>query len=292
MRFSIEQLEAFVASAECGSFSAGARHLGKAQSVISTAVSNLEMDLNLSLFERTGRSPVLTEHGQALLVKARRILDECGILLAAADEFQGGVEQKLTLAVESMAMTQAMADKLKLFEMKYPQVEIEILSAGAGDVLKLVEEGRAQFAVLLQLDETRSCFEFYCIGTLEMWCIAATNHPLAKIKAPSWRDLQQHRQVLLTGRYGQDKHRWQVADLVWRTENVISAMQLVSSGIGWTALPAEMVRDVIESGILSRLSLDFESQPWHQGVDIAWSTQQALGPAGKDLLCLLKEINI
>lgn len=292
MRFSVEQLEAFVASAECGSFSAGARHLGKAQSVVSTAVANLEMDLNLSLFERTGRSPVLTMHGQALLVKAKRIIDECGILIATADEFQRGVEQKLTLAVESMAMTQAMADKLKAFELKYPQVEVEILSAGAGDVLQLLEEGRAQFAVLLQLDKPKPCFEFYGIGTLEMWCISAASHPLAKIKAPSWRDLQQHRQILLTGRYGQDKHRWQVADMVWKTENVISAMQLVSSGVGWTALPAEMVRDVIESGILSRLSLDFESQPWHQGVDIAWSTQQGLGPAGKDLLRLLKEISI
>lgn len=51
MRFSIEQLQAFVASAEQGSFSAAARHLGKAQSVVSAAIANLEADLNLSLFD-------------------------------------------------------------------------------------------------------------------------------------------------------------------------------------------------------------------------------------------------
>ncbi|MDP2516912.1 LysR family transcriptional regulator [Photobacterium damselae subsp. piscicida] len=45
MQFSIEQLEAFVAAAETGSFSAGARKLNKAQSVISTAIANLELDL-------------------------------------------------------------------------------------------------------------------------------------------------------------------------------------------------------------------------------------------------------
>ncbi|WP_299018917.1 LysR substrate-binding domain-containing protein [uncultured Photobacterium sp.] len=83
-----------------------------------------------------------------------------------------------------------------------------------------------------------------------------------------------------------------MADSVWQTENAISAMQLVSSGIGWTALPVEMVRDVIESGVLTRLALDFESQPWQQGVDIAWSTQHPLGPAAKVLLQLLRTIKL
>ena len=292
MRFSIEQLEAFVASAESGSFSAGARRLGKAQSVISSAVANLEMDLNLSLFDRKGRTPVLTTHGQALLVKAKRIIDECGVLLVTADEFQSGVEQKITLVVESMAITQVMADKLKDFETQYPHVEIEILSAGSGDILKLIAEERAQIAVMLQLELLQPGFEAYGLGALEMWCIAAADHPLASYAQVSWQDLQQHRQILVTGRYGQDQQRWRVADAVWQTENAISAMQLTRSGIGWTALPAEMVRDVIESGSLTRLALDFESQPWRQGVDVAWSTQQALGPAAKALLKLLKQIRL
>ncbi|ELR66204.1 Transcriptional regulator, LysR family [Photobacterium marinum] len=292
MRFSMEQLEAFVASAEAGSFSAGARRLGKAQSVVSTAVANLEADLNQELFDRSGRTPLLTPNGKVLLVKAKRILDECGILLAAADSFQMGVEQKVTLAVESMAMTQTMADQLKLFEAAYPQVEVEILSAGEGDVLKLVREGRAQIAVMLQMESLQPGIEVHGIGTLEMWCIAAACHPLASVSKPKWQDLQQSRQILVTGRYGQDQQRWRVSDAVWQTENAISAMQLVSSGIGWAALPAEMVRDVIESGVLIQLALDFESQPWRQGVDIAWSTQHPMGPASRELLKLLREIRL
>jgi hypothetical protein len=44
MSLSLEQLQAF-AAAETGSFSAAARQLGKAQSVVSAAVANLEIDL-------------------------------------------------------------------------------------------------------------------------------------------------------------------------------------------------------------------------------------------------------
>jgi DNA-binding transcriptional LysR family regulator len=292
MLFSMEQLEAFIASAEAGSFSAGARKLGKAQSVVSTAIANLELDLNVALFDRSARSPVLTGHGQALLAQAKRILDDCGLLLATADEFQAGVEQKISLVVESIAMTQIMADKLKQFELLYPQVEMEILSVGAGDVLKLLTEGRAQLAVLIQVEEIPAGIEFFSIGTLEISCIAAASHPLASLEIVSWQALQRHRQIVLAGRYANEQHRWKLADSIWTTENAISAMQLVSSGIGWSALPLEMVREVIDSGTLTKLPLEFESQPWRQGVDLAWSTQQALGPAARALLQLLKEIKL
>ena len=67
MQVSIEQLEAFAAAAEQGSFSAAGRSLGKAQSAISTQVANLEIDLGVELFDRSGRSPVLTEAGARLL---------------------------------------------------------------------------------------------------------------------------------------------------------------------------------------------------------------------------------
>ena len=292
MRFSMEQLEAFIAAAETGSFSAGARRLGKAQSVVSTAISNLELDLNVSLFDRRSRSPVLTEHGKSLLVKAKRIIDDCGLLLASAAEFQNGVEQKVTLVVESLVINQAMADKLKLFEQLYPMVEVEILSVGAGDVLPLVTEGRAQLAVLIQLEDTPPGLEFHGIGSLVISCIASATHPLAQLPYVSWQDLQQHRQIVLWGRYANSQYRWKMSDTIWTTENAISAMQLASSGIGWTALPDTIINEAMKSGLIKKLVLDFESQPWQQSVDLAWSTQQPLGPAARTMLNLLKQIRL
>ncbi|MGB1320924.1 MAG: LysR family transcriptional regulator, partial [Vibrio gallaecicus] len=49
-----DKIKAFVYAAECGSFSAAAKKQGKAQSWISNAISDLEIDLNLSLFDRSG----------------------------------------------------------------------------------------------------------------------------------------------------------------------------------------------------------------------------------------------
>jgi DNA-binding transcriptional LysR family regulator len=70
----LDHLRAFVWAVECGSFSAAARKLGKAQSAVSTAIANLEIDSDVELFDRSKRSPVLTTEGEALLPFARSVL--------------------------------------------------------------------------------------------------------------------------------------------------------------------------------------------------------------------------
>ena len=58
----LDQLRVFVAIADQGSFSAAARHLRRAQSAVSNAIVNLEAALGVSLFDRSGWKPQLTEH--------------------------------------------------------------------------------------------------------------------------------------------------------------------------------------------------------------------------------------
>ena len=64
----------FVIAAEQGSFSACARKTGKVQSAVSQAINNLEIDLGVTLFDRTSRQPVLTEAGTRLLKMAQGLM--------------------------------------------------------------------------------------------------------------------------------------------------------------------------------------------------------------------------
>lgn len=82
MNWTLDQLNAFVTSVKCGSFSAAARQMGKAQSRISTAISNLETDLGFELFDRSARLPVLTQDGKDMFVEAQAILEQCERLQA------------------------------------------------------------------------------------------------------------------------------------------------------------------------------------------------------------------
>src|SRR5271165_1766880 len=60
---SLDQLRAFIAAVDEGSFSAGARRLRRAQSAVSELVSNLEAQIGVVLFDRSQRYPKLTAAG-------------------------------------------------------------------------------------------------------------------------------------------------------------------------------------------------------------------------------------
>ncbi len=64
MNINQEQLLMFQAVIETGSFSAAARKLGKVPSAVSMSIANLEIDLDLTLFDRKAANPsLLTKHG-------------------------------------------------------------------------------------------------------------------------------------------------------------------------------------------------------------------------------------
>lgn len=70
----LDQMRVLVAVADAGSFSAAARKLGRVQSAISQAIQTLETTLGLSLFDRSGKTPQLTDAGKALVGDARALI--------------------------------------------------------------------------------------------------------------------------------------------------------------------------------------------------------------------------
>ena len=70
----INQLRAFVAVCDQGSFSGAARKLNRAQSAISHAIKALESAFDVQLFERNTRKATLTAAGRSLLPDARAVI--------------------------------------------------------------------------------------------------------------------------------------------------------------------------------------------------------------------------
>src|SRR5215813_5230235 len=94
----LDQMRAFVAVAEYGSFRAGAGRLSRVQSAVSHAIGNLENQLRIPLFDRSGHRPTLTSEGRALLADVRAILVKVDSMRARARGFGGGVELGLAIA--------------------------------------------------------------------------------------------------------------------------------------------------------------------------------------------------
>ncbi|TAL92576.1 MAG: LysR family transcriptional regulator [Paraburkholderia sp.] len=70
------ELNAFIAVAEAGGFSAAARRTGESQSAISKAIGALEKRLGVMLFNRSTRSVTLTDQGQRYYDRTKPLVDE------------------------------------------------------------------------------------------------------------------------------------------------------------------------------------------------------------------------
>jgi len=116
---SLDQLRTFLAAADEGSFSAAGRRLRRAQSVVSQSLANLEGQLGVKLFDRSGHRPVLTDKGRALLADARTVAGDVDLLKARAKNLAGGLEPELSVTVDVMFRTRCLPTRSRLFRRNF-----------------------------------------------------------------------------------------------------------------------------------------------------------------------------
>lgn len=122
----LDQVRVFVAVAEAGTFRAGASRLSRAQSAVSHAVGNLEIQLGLVLFDRSGCRPILTTDGRALLEDARAVLLRVDSLTARARGLGEGVEIEFPLVVDVLFPLPVVGEALRELHEVYPTVSVRL----------------------------------------------------------------------------------------------------------------------------------------------------------------------
>jgi molybdenum-dependent DNA-binding transcriptional regulator ModE len=116
MNINQEQLLMFQTVIETGSFSAAARKLGKVPSAVSMSIANLEIDLNLNLFERIGREPTPTPAAMVLYEKTQKLLIEINQWKQHAHALSAGLESTLNIVVVSELLHTNWTDYITLLE--------------------------------------------------------------------------------------------------------------------------------------------------------------------------------
>lgn len=132
----LNEIIAFIAVAEYGSFTLAAEQLNSTKSGTGKAVKKLEVELGLKLFNRTTRSVRLTEEGKIFLDAAKHAIDtinEAKLLLdARKDEPAGRLRVNLPIGIG-----RNIVNNLKDFTHNYPKVTVELsLSDRFDDAIK------------------------------------------------------------------------------------------------------------------------------------------------------------
>ena len=289
---SLDQLRAFIAAADEGSFSAAGRKLNRAQSAVSEMVGGLEGQLGVKLFDRAHRYPVLTEQGVVLLAEARAIAGGVDSLKARARGMAKGLEPELSVVVDVLFPIAAMTEAAKEFRVVFPGVPLRLYVEALGAAYQPILDGAAGLGIVGSLPTVPADFTTERLVSVAMIMVAARDHPLAKKKGVIPKtELAKHVQLVLTDRSQLSKGRefGVISPFTWRLGDLFAKHAFLLGGLGWGGIPVHAVKDDLAAGRLVELSVeDVPKGGLALPMSAAYPAAAPPGPAGRWFIERLK----
>ncbi len=144
---SIALLKTLIAISERGSFSAAADHICISHAAVGQQMKRLEQTLNVSLFNRTRRTPALNQLGKALVPKAKEIVRAYDTIL---DDLVGDAAHygELILGAVPSTIPLMVPQAIKRLVANYPDLHIHVVTGLSGDLIDQVERGALDAAIV------------------------------------------------------------------------------------------------------------------------------------------------
>ncbi len=246
----LSELQAFLAVADRGSFSAAADHLYLTQPAISKRIKGLEDELQVQLFERIGRRVRLTHAGEALLPRARELVLQAQDLKHLASSLLEKVSGPLLLGTSHHIGLHRLPPVLKRYRTTFPEVALDIRFMDSEAACREVEKGELELAVVTLPTHPAPALETLALWDDPLEFVAAPEHPLAGGRRVSLTALTAHPAVLpgattYTRAILDRKLREHNLEItVGMSTNYLETLKMLAEiNLGWTLLPRTMIGD-------------------------------------------------
>jgi DNA-binding transcriptional LysR family regulator len=240
-------LNAFVAVADHGGFSAAAAQLHLTQPAVSKRIALLEASLGARLFDRLGRQVLLTEAGRLLLPRAKQMLAEADAARRAIDDLDQDIGGRLSLATSHHIGLHRLPHLLRRFSALHPRVALDLGFMDSEQAYARVLQGSAELA-LTTLGPTQPPLRSTPLWDDPLHVVVAPDHPLAMRTKVSLADLAAHPAVLpdavtFTHRIVAEAFARRGLALQLRmTTNYLETIKMLAAvGLAWTVLPQTML---------------------------------------------------
>lgn len=285
---SLDQLRVLVTIADTGSFSAAGRTLRRAQSAISQSVATLEGTQGVTLFDRSGHRPRLTDIGRVLVAQARMVLASAARFEAVAASTHVGTEPELALAIDPLVPTAPLIESLRALRETFPHLPVIFSTEGLGGAERRLRSGDAALALCLLIPVVPEDIAAFPLLGVRLTPVVASGHPLAALDRPATRsDLEQFVQLVLSDPINPGGPSYGVTGAsLWRFVDLARRLDFLLAGFGWCRMPAHLIADHVVAGRLVPLELAMElsSSPDTLTIYAAHMRNRILGSAGCWLL--------
>lgn len=254
LRYTLRQLEYFVAVGETGSITAASQLVNVSAPSISTGISQLEEELGLQLFVRhhaQGLTP--TAPGRRLLEHAQTVLRQAGGLHDLAGDLSGSVRGPLAIGCLSTIAQIVLPGLRRSFAQRYSEASLSQVEADQSELFGLLRQARIDLALTYDLDLPRD-LGFDPVLELPPIVAMGETHPLAHLPAVSITELAPHPMVLLDLPYSADyflsffARAGLRANVAERTRDMAVMRGLVAHGFGYSIVNTRPLNDLAPDG--------------------------------------------
>jgi len=152
----LRHLRYFTAVVDCKGYREASRRLHIAQPSISQAVSDLEDELGLKLFSRTGRNARLRPEGEIFYADAVRILQQAETAIVTAKRAAQGKVGRLSIGFIGSATLSFLPDLIRRYKLEHPDVKLALHDLYPVELDQACERGEIDIAITRTLSLERS----------------------------------------------------------------------------------------------------------------------------------------
>ncbi len=241
-------LQAFIKVAETGSFSHAAQQLFITQPAVSKRIKQLEQQLDSKLVDRKGKQLHLTQTGQALLPRARDILNRIQSAQQQIADMEGSPMGTLSMATSHHIGLHRLPPILRAFNAHYAEVELDLHFMDSEQACQLIEHNELDVAVVTLPLEDNPKLDFIRVWDDPLVICCASDHPLTSESSPGLQDLIRHPAVLPShGTFTREAIEQALGEAMaelsinLETNYLETIKMMVSVGLGWSILPESML---------------------------------------------------
>jgi len=273
MRYTLRQLEYFVATCDAGSVTEAAQNIPVSQSSVSAAIAQLEAALGVQLFIRhhaQGVSP--TPVGRQFLVRARALLREAEELERFASDLTEAIGGLLELGCLVTLAPMVTPRLCQSFRESHPAATVELVEAGQDELLAKLRDGTVTVAVTYDL-ELADDILFEALAELPPYAVFAADHRLAGRDSVAMDELSDEPLVLLDLPHSREYFRSLfmaesvTPTVAHRSKQPEAIRTLVANGYGYTIVNARPLLDrALDGRPLKTVPLAGTPRPMRLGV--------------------------
>lgn len=247
-----QSLSAFLEVAESASFTRAATRLNLSQPAISKRLRALEDQIGTRLFDRVGRSVLLTDAGRALLPYARRVAQTLEDGRRALSQLSQTVSGRLSIGTSHHIGLHRLPPVLKRFVIEYPDVDLDLHFMDSEDACEAVIAGKLELGIVTLPQQPLAQLESGTVWPDPLAVVAAEGHPLAARRRVRLEELAEYPAVLPDA--DTYTHRIIRAELEARgveprvrlATNYLETLKMLAAiGLGWSVLPVSMIDDSV-----------------------------------------------